>query len=66
MLSRRVGFEILGYYGESAVFAKVGRGGVGFHFRKADSGTWRTNLELRKISSDVYDWETDIESLSQG
>ncbi len=58
-----LGFEILGYFGEPTVFAMVARGGVEFHFGKADAEPQRTNLELRKISSDAYVWVTDVESL---
>ena len=58
-----LGFEILGYFGEPAVFAMVARGGVEFHFGMADSEPQRTNVELRKISSDAYIWVTDVDAL---
>jgi len=60
-----LGFEILGYFGEPIVFAMVARGGVELHFGKADAEPQRTNLELRKISSDAYIWITDVEALFQ-
>ena len=60
-----LGFEILGYFGEPTVFAMVARGGVEFHFGKADAEPQRSNLELRKISSDAYVWVDDIEALFQ-
>ncbi len=58
-----LGFEILGYFGEPTVFAMVARGGVEFHFGKADAEPQRTNLELRAISSDAYIWVDDVEAL---
>ncbi|MEO5860713.1 MAG: VOC family protein [Pyrinomonadaceae bacterium] len=58
-----LGFEILGYFGEPTVFAMVARGGVEFHFGKAEAEPQRTNLELRKISSDAYIWVDDVEEL---
>jgi len=58
-----LGFKILGYFGEPTVFAMVGRGGVEIHFGKADAEPQRSNLELRKISSDAYIWVSDVEAL---
>ena len=58
-----LGFEILGYFGEPTVFAMVARGGVEFHFGKADAEPQRSNLELRRISSDAYIWVDDVEGL---
>ena len=58
-----LGFEVLGFFGEPTVFAMVARGGVEFHFGKADAEPQRTNLELRKISSDAYIWVDDVEAL---
>ena len=60
-----LGFEILGYFGEPTVFAIVARGGVEIHFGKADAEPQRSNLELRKISSDAYIWVNDVEALFQ-
>lgn len=60
-----LGFEILGYFGEPTVFAMVARGGVEFHFGKADAEPQRTNLVLRAISSDAYIWVDDVEALFQ-
>ena len=60
-----LGFEILGYFGDPPVFAMVGRGGVEIHFGKADAEPQRSNLELRKISSDAYVWVDDVEALFQ-
>ena len=60
-----LGFEILGYFGEPTVFAMVARGGVEIHFGKADAEPQRSNLELRKISSDAYVWVNDVEALFQ-
>ena len=60
-----LGFEILGYFGEPTVFAMVARGGVEIHFGKADAEPQRSNLELRKISSDAYIWVNDVEALFQ-
>ena len=58
-----LGFAILGYFGEPPVFAMVGRGGVEIHFGRADAEPQRSNLELRKISSDAYIWVDDVEAL---
>ena len=58
-----LGFEILGYFGEPAVFAMVARGGVEIHFGKADAEPQRSNLELRSISSDAYIWVSDVYEL---
>lgn len=55
-----LGFEILGYFADPPVFAMVGRGGVEIHFGKADAEPQRSNLELRKISSDAYIWVSDV------
>jgi uncharacterized glyoxalase superfamily protein PhnB len=60
-----LGFEILGYFADPPVFAMVGRGGVEIHFGKADAEPQRSNLELRKISSDAYIWVDDVEALFQ-
>jgi uncharacterized glyoxalase superfamily protein PhnB len=59
------GFKILGYFADPPVFAMVGRGGVEIHFGKADAEPQRSNLELRKISSDAYVWVDDVEALFQ-
>lgn len=58
-----LGFEVLGYFADPPVFAMVGRGGVEIHFGKADAESQRSNLELRKISSDAYIWVDDVEAL---
>ncbi|HEX6278679.1 MAG TPA: VOC family protein [Pyrinomonadaceae bacterium] len=58
-----LGFEILGYFADPPVFAMVGRGGVEIHFGKADGEPQRSNLELRKISSDAYIWVSDVYAL---
>jgi uncharacterized glyoxalase superfamily protein PhnB len=58
-----LGFKILGYFGEPPVFAMVARGSVEFHFGKADAEPQRSNLELRKISSDAYIRVDDVEAL---
>ncbi len=58
-----LGFEILGYFAEPPVFAMVARGGVEIHFGKADAEPQRSNLELRKISSDAYVWVDDVDTL---
>jgi hypothetical protein len=58
-----LGFEILGYFADPPLFAMVGRGGVEIHFGKADAEPQRSNLALRKISSDAYIWVDDVESL---
>jgi uncharacterized glyoxalase superfamily protein PhnB len=58
-----LGFKILSYFGDPPVFAMVGRGGVEIHFGKADAEPQRSNLELRKISSDAYVWVDDVEEL---
>jgi uncharacterized glyoxalase superfamily protein PhnB len=58
-----LGFEILGYFGEPTVFAMVRRDGVEIHFGKADAEPQRSNLELRKISSDAYIRVDDVEAL---
>ena len=58
-----LGFAILGYLGEPPVFAMVGRGGVEIHFGKADAEPQRSNLELRRISSDAYIWVDNVEEL---
>ena len=60
-----LGFEILGFFADPPVFAMVGRGGVEIHFGKADAEPQRSNLELRKISSDAYVWVDDVEALFQ-
>jgi len=60
-----LGFKILGYFADPPVFAMVGRGGVEIHFGKADAEPQRSNLELRKISSDAYIWVADVEALFQ-
>lgn len=60
-----LGFEILGFFADPPVFAMVGRGGVEIHFGKADADPQRSNLELRKISSDAYIWVDDVEALHQ-
>lgn len=58
-----LGFEILGYFADPPVFAMVRRGWVEFHFGKADAEPQRSNLELRRISSDAYIWVDDVEAL---
>ena len=58
-----LGFKILGYFGEPTVFAMVARGGVEIHFGRADAEPQRSNLELRKISSDAYIWVNDADAL---
>jgi uncharacterized glyoxalase superfamily protein PhnB len=60
-----LGFEILGNFADPPVFAMVGRGGVEIHFGKADAEPQRSNLELRKISSNAYIWVDDVDALHQ-
>lgn len=60
-----LGFKVLGYFADPPVFAMVGRGGVEIHFGKADAAPQKSNLELRKISSDAYIWVDDVEALFQ-
>ena len=60
-----LGFQILGYFADPPVFAMAGRGGVEIHFGKADAEPQRSNLELRAISSDAYNWVDDVEALFQ-
>ena len=60
-----LGFRILGFFADPPVLAMVARGGVEIHFGKADSEAQRSNLELRKISSDAYIWVDDVNTLFQ-
>jgi len=60
-----LGFEILDYFADPPVFAMVGRDGVEIHFGKADADPQRSNLELRKISSDAYIWVSDVYALAE-
>jgi catechol 2,3-dioxygenase-like lactoylglutathione lyase family enzyme len=59
-----LGFKILGYFLDPPVFAMVARDGVEIHFGKLDSGAQiAPNVSRRKISTDVYIWVNDLDSL---
>ncbi|MFN6964317.1 MAG: glyoxalase superfamily protein [Pyrinomonadaceae bacterium] len=59
----RLGFEILGYFGEPPVYAIVRRDGVEVHFGKAEtSGV--SNTAARPGSFDLYIWVSDIDALT--
>lgn len=62
-----LGFEILGYFfAEPPVYGIVRRGNVEIHFGRSDSGTIRSNAELRPgIGNDAYIFVDDVVALHQ-
>jgi uncharacterized glyoxalase superfamily protein PhnB len=58
-----LGFEINGYFLDPPVFAIIERSGIRIHLGKSDAGTYKTNYEFRKITSDAYIWVDDTTRL---
>ena len=61
----KLGFTILGYFADQAVYAMVERDDVEIHFGKADEGsTVQVNETLRKgFGNDLYIWVSDINAM---
>ena len=49
-----LGFTIIGYFSDPAVYAMVERDGFQIHFGKADGAEIKTNEQFRKINTDFY------------
>lgn len=56
-----LGFNIIGYFMDPPVYAMVERDGFQIHFGKADSGTYQTNADFRKINTDFIIWVPEID-----
>ena len=63
----QLGFKIVGYFGEPAVFAMVSRDGVEIHFGKADAAPdLQKNESVRRgLGTDGYIWVSDIDALHE-
>ena len=60
----QLGFTVLSYFGEPAVYAMVARDNVEIHFGKADDGNVQLNESLRRGSgNDAYIWVSDVQAL---
>jgi catechol 2,3-dioxygenase-like lactoylglutathione lyase family enzyme len=60
----KLGFEILGFFAESPVYAMVRRGNAEIHFGKADGTRTQMNEDVRRgLGTDAYIFVSDINSL---
>lgn len=60
----KLGFELLGLFGEPPVYAMVRRRNAEIHFGKSDSGAMRPNEEVRRgLGTDAYIFVDDINAL---
>lgn len=61
----KLGFKILGFFGDPPVFAMVARDGVEFHFGKIDEGReMKGNETVRKgLGNDAYIFVDDVHAL---
>ena len=59
----KLGFQILGYFGQPAIFVMVSRGDVEIHMSFSKSEIIHKASDLQSLPCDVYIWVSDIEGL---
>lgn len=60
----KLGFEILGFFGEPPVYAMVRRGNAEIHFGKSDGERIQMNEDVRRgLGTDAYIFVSDINEL---
>lgn len=56
-----LGFNIIGFVMDPPVYAMVERDGFQLHFGKADTDSFKTNGDFRKINTDFIIWVPEID-----